>query len=274
MHVTAQMMGTSALVAALEANLGAEMQSFGHGLEGGEVYTDGEVEGFITGQEGLNGIVSTHLFDQSSAYATAKIETVRQYFRARHVNEMGWSVGHNCQPPEMGTYLEQQGFSRLEEETIGLALPVASVQGKQEEIADLEICEIKDLAGLELIKRQEIEGFGSSEEMAQQYHDMYAGVGFGSGTSWRHFGGWLNGEPVTAASLLLHAGVAGIYGVSTLPAFRRRGIGRALVWHVLAYVRQLGYEVVVLSSTPMSERIYRRLGFVEHTRIQHYIYSW
>ncbi|MGH2510135.1 MAG: GNAT family N-acetyltransferase, partial [Ktedonobacteraceae bacterium] len=75
-------------------------------------------------------------------------------------------------------------------------------------------------------------------------------------------------------SQLFHAGVAGIYGVTTLPKARKHGIARALVLRALEEARRAGYRIVVLSPTEMSEGIYRRLGFRPYTRIRHYTYAW
>ncbi len=267
-----QTLGTPAMIAFLEANLEEEMLSFGRALTGGEIYNDGEVEGFFTGRPYLNGILRTHLRSSEPEYIGTRIRTVLRYFQEKQVSRLGWSVGQDTQPANMDTHLESYGFIRLNEDNIGMALDVETLQVEERRVEDLEIHEIEDLAGLQLLKRMEIEGFGSSEEMAQHYYEMYAGAGFGRGTVWRHWSGWWQGEPVAAASLLLHAGVAGIYGVSTLPEARRQGIARAMVLHAIEEARQLGYRVVILSPTDMSERIYSRLGFREYTRIRHYSY--
>lgn len=265
-----QTVGTPAMIASLEANLEEEMLGFGRVLAGAEIYNDGEVEGFFTGHPYLNGILRTHLRSSEPEYIGARIKAVLHYFQERQVNRSGWSVGQDTQPADMDTHLENHGFVRLDEDNIGMALDVEEMQVEEKPVAGLEIHEIEDLAGLQILKRMEIEGFGSSEEMAQHYYEMYAGTGFGRGTAWRHWSGWQRGEPVAAASLLLHAGVAGIYGVSTLPEARRQGIARTMVLHAIEEARRLGYRVVILSPTDMSERIYRRLGFREYTRIRHY----
>lgn len=258
------------MIAALEANLEEEMMYFGRALTGGEVYDDGEVEGFFTGRGHLNGILRTHLKNQTEEAISAKIKTILRYFREKQLNEIGWSLGQDCQPANMADYLEKQGFRQLEDENMGMALDITAVRA-EEEVEGLEIREIEDLESLKILRKMEIEGFGSSEEFAQYYYEMYAGAGFGKGTAWRHFSGWWQGQAVAATSLLFYAGVAGIYGVATVPEARKRGIARALVLRAIAVARQEGYHIAILSPTDMSERIYRRLGFREYTRIRHYI---
>jgi GNAT superfamily N-acetyltransferase len=151
-----------------------------------------------------------------------------------------------------------------------MALDSASLQAEPVGVKDLDIRELVTLEDLHVLRQLEVEGFGSSEELARWYYEMYVGVGFGPGTRWRHFVGWWQGRAVASTSLLFYAGVAGIYGVATIPAARRQGIARAMLLHAIEIARQAGYQIVVLSPTEMSERIYHRLGFRAYTSIQHY----
>lgn len=263
-------LGTSQMIVALEANLEEEMICFGRGLVGAEIYNDGEVEGFLTGRGHLNGILRTHLKDIEPEAFAARIKAVMHYFREKGVDSIGWSVGQDCQPANMALFLEQQGFRKLPDENVGMALDIEAIQAEGADVEGLEIREIEDLEGLKILRQLEIEGFGSSEELAQNYYEMYTGVGFGRGTAWRHFCGRYQGQAVASASLLFHAGVAGIYGVATLPEMRRQGIACQLVIHAVEQARQEGYRIAILSPTEMSERIYRRLGFQEYTVIRHY----
>ncbi len=258
------------LVAALEANLEEEMMVFGRVLAGAEVYNDGEIEGFFTGRGHLNGILRTHLKKCDPASVQQSIDAVLGYFRAKQVGEIGWSLGQDSQPTTMGDYLEAQGWLRLPEENIGLALNITTMRVEENHVANLEIRELVDIEDLQVLYKMEMAGFGSSEDMAENYREMYRQAGFGRGTIWRHFGGWWQGEIVAATSLLFHAGVAGLYGVSTVAHARRQGIARALVLRAIETARQEGYHVAVLSPTSMSEGIYHRLGFREYTRIRHY----
>jgi predicted acetyltransferase len=136
--------------------------------------------------------------------------------------------------------------------------------------AEVVITEIQDLEHLRILRDLEMQGFGVTEEMAQRYYDVYAGAGFGNSLPLHHFIGWLHGTPVAIASLLFHAGVAGIYGVATIPEARRQGVGATMTLHVLRVARSTGYRIAILSPTAMSEAIYRRIGFNEYCQIHHY----
>jgi GNAT superfamily N-acetyltransferase len=104
-------------------------------------------------------------------------------------------------------------------------------------------------------------------------------------------------EPVAAADLpepdpgpgiegwaLVHDGVAiagawscnhgrdcGIYAVGTVPEFRRRGFGRALVEHILADARRRGALTTTLQSTPMGQPLYESLGYMAAGRYEEWV---
>lgn len=73
--------------------------------------------------------------------------------------------------------------------------------------------------------------------------------------------GYLDGEPVAVSSLVMAAGLAGIYAVATLPEARRRGIGTVMTHHAMAEGRRRGARHAVLQATDMGRPVYERLGF-------------
>jgi GNAT superfamily N-acetyltransferase len=75
---------------------------------------------------------------------------------------------------------------------------------------------------------------------------------------------WLDGRPVGTATVHLTGGplgIAGIYGVAVLPAYRNRGIGKAVTTAACRVAWQRGQAVAGLNATPLGELVYRRLGF-------------
>jgi GNAT superfamily N-acetyltransferase len=264
-------LGTAAMKEALEANFSEEVASFGRGLPGGEVHQDQELFWFFTGHPSLNGVLMTRFAQDDNAYIAARIAETASYFTSRQVS-FGWAVGPSTQPANLGAHLEAQGFKQ-EGQTTGLAIDLLAIHEDVAASTELVISEISDSSGLEAQRAIEMKGFGSSLEGAQRYYDKYMHIGFGTSTPWHHYLGWLHGEPVAIASLLLYAGVAGVYGVATIPEARRQGIGAAMTLHALHVARALGYRIAVLSPTEMSLQIYRRLGFQEYCTIRHYGYE-
>ncbi len=76
--------------------------------------------------------------------------------------------------------------------------------------------------------------------------------------------GWVmihDGVAVAGAWSILYERDCGIYTVGTLPQWRRRGLARALMEHVLADAQRRGARTATLQSTRMGVPLYESLGF-------------
>ncbi len=103
-------------------------------------------------------------------------------------------------------------------------------------------------------------GFGMTQRAAQRWYDAYRRHGFGRLASVRNFIGQVERDTVASATLVLAGGIAGIYDVSTLPAYRGRGYASALIRHLLAQARQVGFSHAGLQTRDAID-LYRKLGF-------------
>ena len=87
------------------------------------------------------------------------------------------------------------------------------------------------------------------------------------------FTAFLEDQPVGTSGLFLHAGVPGIYCVSVLPEFRKRGIGAAVTSIPLQSARAKGYRMATLQASSMGHPVYKRLGFEDvcHLRLFEFV---
>jgi GNAT superfamily N-acetyltransferase len=76
---------------------------------------------------------------------------------------------------------------------------------------------------------------------------------------------------VAGAWSFLHEGDCGVYAVGTVPEWRRRGLARALMEHVLADARHRGARTATLQSTRMGQPLYDSLGFQPAGRYEEWI---
>ena len=74
---------------------------------------------------------------------------------------------------------------------------------------------------------------------------------------------WAGDEPVSAGRVEFHEGTdfASIWGGGTLPAWRGRGVFRALVGHRAVLARDRGYRYLQVDAMPTSRPILERMGF-------------
>jgi GNAT superfamily N-acetyltransferase len=114
---------------------------------------------------------------------------------------------------------------------------------------------------------------GDSNSIDPDYIAFEANLGMEPHLPYRRYLGRLHGIPVAAASLFLGAGVAGLYSVATLPEVRGQGIGTELSLSPLLDAQAMGYNVAVLESSPLGQKIYLQLGFREYCRVRSYLWK-
>jgi GNAT superfamily N-acetyltransferase len=116
-------------------------------------------------------------------------------------------------------------------------------------------------------------GFGFPASMESAFRELWASVGVGPELPLRHYLGWLDGKPVATSSLILGAGVAGIYIVATVPEVRRKGIGAAMTLLACHEARALGFRVAVLEASEMGYGVYQKVGFREYCKASFYVWK-
>lgn len=80
--------------------------------------------------------------------------------------------------------------------------------------------------------------------------------------------GYHEERPVATAATLVSHGVIGLYNVASLPGEQGKGFGEAITRHAIGEAtRESGLRRVILQSTMQGERLYRKLGFREVSRL-------
>jgi GNAT superfamily N-acetyltransferase len=257
-----------ALAHAIEEN-GAEFLLALGRAGGGEERADSLVHWTIGGSpiDYHNAVVRAYLTAESvDAVIGESLEALR-----RHNVPGTWHVGPGMRPPDLRQRLLLAGFADGGDES-GMAVELASLPSSIAAPSELTIERVRDALELDLWTETLGQGFGEGPKEARWVGDMFGRIGLGDHTAWRHYVGRLDRRPVATASMLLAAGVAGIYFVFTLPEYRGRGIGTALTHAPLLEARDLGYRAGVLAASTMGEPVYRRMGFREYCRM--HICEW
>lgn len=245
------------LVRATEDNYIAYFEGFSC-LPRLEFHRDPEISWFISDGPPGTSVQRTRF---TSENADARIEETLQYFKS-HTKSGWWQVLPSSQPADMPQRLLAHGLEKIEGRPV-MTLDLSTLDGELNTSPNFRVELVKDEAGLRQWYEVSAAGFEATLDQVQVYFDAYECLGFGPDSNFLHYTGYLYDEAVTSSTLLLAGGIAGIYDVSTTPAARRQGFGRAITLAPLLKARAGGYHYAVLQSSHEGYNVYRQLGFSE-----------
>jgi ribosomal protein S18 acetylase RimI-like enzyme len=124
----------------------------------------------------------------------------------------------------------------------------------------LELCLITELEPLRLFQGALAAGF---EAPAETGSNWMSSLDVARDPDMGLLMGRVDGQPVATAVLACVDGIATIHGVATIPAFRRRGFGKAVTWAAVQEGARRGCTSAALRALGISYDMYRRMGFVE-----------
>ncbi|REE68784.1 acetyltransferase (GNAT) family protein [Paenibacillus taihuensis] len=104
--------------------------------------------------------------------------------------------------------------------------------------------------------------FGFKGEAGEAFFHIQNAWVTNSSAPFRHYLGFLNGQPVGAATAFYdHNDIIGIYNIATLDSYRRIGIGAALTAHAIREGQAAGGRIAVLQASRVGLNVYKLLGF-------------
>jgi GNAT superfamily N-acetyltransferase len=133
---------------------------------------------------------------------------------------------------------------------------LAPLAGEPHEVPGLEIREVRTPQALAVFNATSAAGFGGEDLFPLIYQPAVLET-----PDVALYVGYLDGEPVATAVRGTSYRIAGIGGVSTVPAARRRGIGEAITWRAALDGRAEGCVASFLQATAMGYGLYARMGY-------------
>jgi len=257
---------TARMVAAMEANFHAFLPRFG--CQGESVLHDEpDASWFVTP-------VDSTLFNQvmrarfRAASADRRIRELCDAYREYRVPFLWW-VTPDSSPPDLGSRLEAAGLL-LQERWQGMWAPLDAIPRQEAPPSGCCVREVESAGQLDDWLEVFAENFQVTASLETRFHAVWSTQLGGEGERLRPFLATWQGVPAATALLFEAAGVAGLYCVSTVPALRRRGIGRAVALAALVAGARGGFPTAVLQATPAGLSIYEALGFRTCCRFSYY----
>ncbi len=184
--------------------------------------------------------------------------------------EFEWKLYGHDQPDDLADRLEAAGFVPEEPETLMVA-PIADLPTSSAPPTGIELRPVTDAAGVDLMAQAQEEAFGRDgtrhrqqllAQLTERPDTVVAVVAMAGDV------------PVSAARMELvpGTGFAGLWGGGTVPAWRGRGIYRALIGFRARIAAERGYHYLQVDASDQSRPILERLGFTALTTTTPYVY--
>ncbi|HEX3670594.1 MAG TPA: GNAT family N-acetyltransferase [Candidatus Cybelea sp.] len=243
----------------MERNFVYILGEFARALPDTELYLGRELVWTLTpvAMPVFNSVAAARL---DSRNVEAAIAAAQERARRKGVPLLWWVFPGN-EPADLSRRLLANGF-RLTERSPGMSLDLGNAGELARPGGAISIALVD---GATAPRWCEVfsDGFGLARKFGEAYLPFAMDVAAKPDGSLRNYALYSSGQMVATASLALHAGIAGIYNVATLPHARGNGFASALTAHVACEGRASGATVAALQASEMGLGVYRRLGFRE-----------
>jgi GNAT superfamily N-acetyltransferase len=256
-------------VAALLAAYDTQLRTYDAPVPGVVVERDGPL--FRSSGPGGGYVVYRDLAGLDGADLDALIARQRDFFAARG-EQVEWKLHGHDRPADLAERLVAHGFVPQEQETVvvGPVAPLASVLPAPPE--GVRLREVHERADLDRIAAMESAVWGTDRSRDA---DMLAGEVAADPTAISIVVAEAGDEVVSAGWIRYVPGTAyaTLWGGSTLPSYRGRGIYRALVAYRARLAAARDFSLLQVDASDDSRPILERLGFVAITTTTPYIYT-
>ena len=135
---------------------------------------------------------------------------------------------------------------------------------------EIKILTVKTQKDLIVWKNTSFEGFEMSVHTREQYGAFVSSFKLDAKSPQKLFLAYRDEKPVATSLLFIHKNTAGIYYVSTIPAYRNKSCGLRITQAAMQSAKKSGLTDVILQATPMGLRVYKRAGFTPYCQAEIY----
>lgn len=242
----------------VEMNLWETWSNFGRG-PGCTLHDEGDALWFETPIPVLP--YNTVLRFQVEQDVDRRIDSLVNRYNNRNVPQL-WIVHPSSQPGDLAERLQKRGLQEIEVapcmarslEDLPEMPPIPEGVEIREALEESDLIELYGLAAWR---------WGVPEEHRLQLRKMIEKFEIGERTSNTRFWlAWKDSMPISKIGMYTGTGSAGIYGVATRPESRGLGIAGILMNVAMQAAKETGHTLAVLDSSPLAEKLYQRLGFI------------
>lgn len=257
---------TDAVIHQIEMNLWETWSNFGRG-PGCTLHDDGDTLWFETPIPVLP--YNTVLKFQAERDVDQRIDFLVDRYADRKVPLL-WIVHPSSLPLDLPERLQQRGLQEIEIapcmarslDDLPEAPPIPEGVEIREAIEENDLIELYGLAAWR---------WGVPHEHRPQLRQMIEKFEIGERTSNTRFWlAWKAGAPISKIGLYNGSSSAGIYGVATKPEARGLGLASILMNTAMHAAKEMGHNLAVLDSSPLAEKLYQRLGFINFAPLRLY----
>ncbi|ETK32248.1 N-acetyltransferase GCN5 [Microbispora sp. ATCC PTA-5024] len=213
-----------------------------------------------------NGVIWSDL--NESGADTAIADQVRHF--AALGRDFEWKLYGHDRPRDLGARLRAAGLSAEPPETLMVA-EIAALALEADVPDGVELSEVTGPAGADVVADVHEQAFGTDasqirRRLRAQFAEAPGTVAAVIATA--------GGVPVSAARMELPPGglFAGLWGGGTVPAWRHRGLYRALIAFRARIAAERGYRYLQVDAMDTSRPILARLGFAPLAVTTPYVY--
>ncbi len=180
-----------------------------------------------------------------------------------------WWVGPGDLPAELGDSLRAAGLEASESE-VAMTADLDSLPAPPPSPPGLRIERVRTPEQVREYATVNAANWDPPDPNVLHFYDLAAPALLVPETPLWLYVGYFDGRAVASAELTVGGGVAGLYGVATRAAYRRRGIGGAMTLRPLQDAEAAGYRVAVLQASAEGVGVYARAGFGPTGRFTEY----
>ncbi|MFZ5818270.1 MAG: GNAT family N-acetyltransferase [Chloroflexota bacterium] len=225
-----------------------------------------ELSGVVASSTGLHvqflnlALSRPYPYHASAETIEEEIETVKSFYGQQGV-PWYWVVGPRQEPADIGKQLERHGLAYEPPDLPAMVACLPAVRVPIDPAINVRrASNTDDLKAASYIRRT---SFEFAEGAADHYFEDMPDDWLDNKNVRLYLASIGENPPAAIGALILGAGAPGVYVMATLPEWERRGLGRAILSHLLSDAWEMRHQHTILTASSKGFPLYRKFGF-EH----------